>query len=117
TNRDAEKEVFRIIARQNEVRHIVGNLSAEIVKIEQAEAEFKRELGEAGMIVGREATQYEKNSTHPNRVEQEDRKRQIEKLKIRLEDMGAGGGAEVMKEYKETEERDAFLAREILDLE
>jgi len=51
------------------------------------------------------------------RREQEERKKQIEKLKIRLEDMGAGGGAEVMKEYKETEERDAFLARELVDLE
>ncbi len=124
TNRDAEKEVFRIIARQNEVRHVVGSLNAEIVKIEHSEAEFKRELGEAGIIVGREATQYEefsslnvKGSINENRTEQENRKHQIERLKIRLEDMGAGGGAEVMKEYKETEERDAFLARELADLE
>jgi len=128
TNRDAEKDVFKIIARQNEVRHVVGNLSAEIQKIEFADAEFKRELGEAGMIVGREAITYEKlvndqlsmikgSQTQEQRQEQEDRKRQIEKMKIRLEDMGAGGGAEVMKEYKETEERDAFLARELQDLE
>ncbi|MES2314884.1 MAG: hypothetical protein V4524_03045 [Patescibacteria group bacterium] len=125
TNRDAEKEVFRIIARQNEVRHIVGSLTAEVQKIDFADAEFKRELGEAGMIVGREATQYEEERskekgegrTQEQRQEQQERKHQIDKLKIRLEDMGAGGGAEVMKEYKETEERDAFLARELIDLE
>ena len=121
TNRDAEKEVFKIIARQNEVRHIVGGLTELIQKIEFAESEFKRELGEAGIIVGREATQYESmNINHvekTQRQEQEGRKKQIEKLKIRLEDMGAGGGAEVMKEFKETEERDAFLARELQDLE
>ncbi len=123
TNRDAEKEVFRIIARQNEVRHIVSGLNAEIVRIEQIESEFKRELGEAGIIVGREATEYKKleagsqESGESQRHEQSERKHQIERLKIRLEDMGAGGGAEVMKEYKETEERDAFLAREILDLD
>jgi len=128
TNRDAEKEVFKIIARQNEIRHIVGSLSAEIQKIEFAEAEFRRELGEAGIIVGREATVYEKltndqlsmingSQIQQKRQEQEERKKQIEKLKIRLEDMGAGGGAEVMKEYRETEERDAFLARELQDLE
>ena len=124
TNRDAEKEVFKIIARQNEVRHIVSGLTAQIHKIEFVESEFKRELGEAGVIVGREAVDYVKlvddqvsiiNQTQ--RQEQEDRKKQIEKLKIRLEDMGAGGGAEVMKEFKETEERDAFLARELVDLE
>ena len=117
TNRDAEKEVFRIIARQNEVRHITSSLTAEIQKIEHAEAEFKRELGEAGMIVGREATQYEKIVNSDQRAVQDERKHQIERLKIRLEDMGAGGGAEVMKEYKETEERDAFLAHELTDLE
>ncbi len=124
TNRDAEKEVFRIIARQNEVRHIVGSLAAEIQKIDFADAEFKRELGEAGMIVGREAVDYVKITNNQEtitkesqRQEQQERKHQIDKLKIRLEDMGAGGGAEVMKEYKETEERDAFLARELIDLE
>ncbi|MDD5165503.1 MAG: AAA family ATPase [Candidatus Pacebacteria bacterium] len=117
TNRDAEKEVFRIIARQNEVRHIVGTLTADIQKIDFAEAEFKRELGEAGMIVGREATQYDAVVNASNRSEQAEKKHQIDKLKIRLEDMGAGGGAEIMKEYKETEERDAFLARELVDLE
>ncbi len=77
------------------------------------------------MIVGREATQYEEERskekgegrTQEQRQEQQERKHQIDKLKIRLEDMGAGGGAEVMKEYKETEERDAFLARELIDLE
>ncbi|HTK33121.1 MAG TPA: AAA family ATPase [Candidatus Paceibacterota bacterium] len=124
TNRDAEKEVFRIIARQNEVRHIVSSLTAEIQKIDFAEAEFKRELGEAGMIVGREAVDYvkitkdqETITKEAQRQEQQERKHQIDKLKIRLEDMGAGGGAEVMKEYKETEERDAFLARELVDLD
>jgi chromosome segregation protein len=113
TNRDAEKEVFRIIARQNEVRHIVSGLSAELARIEQAEAEFKRELGEAGMMLGREAVTYEKTGGERD----PDRKHQIDRLKIRLEDMGGASGAEVMKEYRETEERDAFLAREILDLE
>jgi chromosome segregation protein len=117
TNRDAEKDVFRIIARQNEVRHIVSDLSSKMQHIEHLEAEFKRELGEAGMNLGREAVTYEKSEAHIDRSEQNDRKHQIDKLKIRLEDMGAGGGSEVMKEYKETEERDAFLARELVDLE
>jgi chromosome segregation ATPase len=125
TNRDAEKEVFRIIARQNEARHIVAALQAEIQRIEHAEIECKRELGEAAIVVGREATQYEKldgnnvesGDIKRQREEQIERKRQIDRLKIRLEDMGGAGGAEVMKEYKETEERDAFLARELADLE
>ena len=41
----------------------------------------------------------------------------IEKFKIRLEDSSISGMEEVHKEYKDTSERDAFLARELLDLD
>jgi chromosome segregation protein len=43
--------------------------------------------------------------------------RNIEKLKIRIEDAGVGGGEDVMKEFKEVSEREEFLAKEIADLE
>jgi chromosome segregation protein len=126
TNRDAEKDVFKIIARQNEVRHIFNDLTAKLAALAHEEEAFKRELGEAGVIAGREATEYEKDLrdknidlriTQEQRSEQEDRRHKIEKLKIRLEDSGGAGGAEVMKEYRETEERDTFLAKELTDLE
>ena len=131
TNREAEKDVFRIIARQNEVRSMVATLSAALVVLSNEEAAFKRELGEAGMIVGREATNYkEEQGKRENRLQekqeeqeeqeprtaQDERRKQIEKLKIRLEDAGGAGGSDILKEYKETEERDTFLARELEDL-
>jgi chromosome segregation protein len=127
TNRDAEKDVFKIIARQNEVRHIFNDLTARLAALAHEEEAFKRELGEAGIIAGREATEYEKEKeersmekgekAQESRTNQEDRRHKIEKLKIRLEDSGGAGGAEVMKEYRETEERDVFLAKELADLE
>lgn len=46
---------------------------------------------------------------------QEDRKKKLERLKIRVEEAG-GTGEEVKKEYKEISEREAFLAREVEDL-
>jgi chromosome segregation ATPase len=130
TNRDAEKDVFRIIARQNEVRHAVNDLNTALSTISYKEEAFKRELGEAGMIAGREATQYGERpqglaltaagdlrlSLEDARQTQDSRRKQIEKIKIRLEDSGAAGGTEVMKEYRETEERDLFLAKELEDL-
>ena len=127
TNRDAEKDVFRIIARQNEIRGIISALNLEKSAIERQEEAFKHELGEAGLIAGRDATDY-KNVTQDDTqnnltsgvndmVVNADRLKQIEKIKVRLEDAGAGGGAEILKEYKETEERDVFLARELVDLE
>ncbi len=117
TNRDAEKDVFRIIARQNEVRAVVNTLAAALASLTHEEETFKRDLGDAAMIAGREATQYEaERKEKEERSVQEDRRKQIERNKVRLEDAGASGGTEVMKEYKETEERDAFLARELEDL-
>jgi chromosome segregation protein len=126
TNRDAEKDVFKIIARQNEVRHIFNDLNARLAALAHEEEAFKRELGEAGVIVGREATEYKEyevrskeqgEKAQESRADQEERRHKIEKLKIRLEDSGGAGGAEVMKEYRETEERDVFLAKELADLE
>ncbi|MEA2715337.1 MAG: chromosome segregation protein [Candidatus Parcubacteria bacterium] len=118
TDREAEKDVFRIIARQNEIRNTVAVLTAGMNAIARAEENLKRELAEAGMVAGREAIQYTVlKLPHGPRSEQEERLRKIERNKVRLEDSGASGASEVMKEYKETEERDAFLARELVDLE
>jgi chromosome segregation protein len=44
-------------------------------------------------------------------------RREIEKLKIRLEDAGTGGGEDIIKEYENITERDAFLSKELEDLE
>jgi chromosome segregation ATPase len=40
----------------------------------------------------------------------------IERMKIRLEDMGGGGGGDVVQEFDETVTRDQFLEKEITDL-
>ncbi len=152
TNREAEKDVFKIIARQNEVRAIVNNLNNERVALLHEEESFKRDVGEAHILVGRDAVNWlESDKTlssgsagapagcnprpvgevlsvsnrpiHSDRSlasirqEQEERRKKIERNKIRLEDSGGIGGGEVMKEYRETEERDTFLARELEDLE
>jgi chromosome segregation ATPase len=128
TNRDAEKDVFKIIARQNELRSIISSLLGQLNIVTKDEESFKRELGEAGIIGTREATNFssyiqeqsmggEVGETVPDRANQQDLLKKIEKIKVRLEDAGGVGGGEVMKEYKETEERDTFLGHELLDLE
>jgi chromosome segregation ATPase len=124
TNREAEKDVFKIIARQNEVRNILERLNARLKSLEHEEEDFKHELGEAGVIVGREAIDYHSTSLHISKADekashdsQEERHKKIERIKIRLEDSGASGGQELLKEYHETEERDIFLGRELEDLQ
>ena len=128
---EAEKNIFKIIARQNELYTVVNSLKAEENQLHLEEEEFKRELQEAYILAGREAVNYEeyeiKNTegivlpvndvVTENRNLQHERKRNIEKIKIRLEEMGGGGSEEIMKEFKDAEERDQFLSKEISDLE
>lgn len=121
SNRDAEKAMFKIIARQNELRGIISTLNARHNGLVVEEEAFKRELQEAYVIVGREAVDYVNivvETLDESRAGQEERRRRLEKLKIRIEDAGGAISTdEVMREFKETEERDAFLAKEIIDLE
>ena len=120
SNRDAEKDVFRIIARQNEVRGVLNGIKTREDKLLFEENAFKRETDEAYVLVGREIMEYKDfvlSETLEQRSAQYDRQKTIEKIKIRIEDSGAGNSLDIMKEYKEVEERDAFLARELSDLE
>jgi chromosome segregation ATPase len=128
---EAEKNIFKIMARQNELFAVVNSLRGEENRLGLEEEEFKRELEEAYVLAGRESSNYdlyeiknpdgkvqsEEDIISENRIVQHDRRRNIEKIKIRLEEMGGGGSEEIMKESREAEERDAFLAKEVSDME
>ncbi|MGB8815738.1 MAG: AAA family ATPase [Minisyncoccia bacterium] len=130
SNRDAEKAVFRIIAEQNELRNVLSALKTREENLRRDEEELKREFQEAGILVGSSALHFKdfwpiKEDGTPlsqdeiikeGREAQFERKRAMEKIKIRLEDAGVAGGDDIVKEYKETTERDGFLARELEDL-
>ncbi len=119
SNRDAEKAVFRIMAESQEIRSKIHDINAVEENLRLVKEDFKRELTELGMLVGTHVLQFKElnfDFSEPREV-QEERRRKIEKIKIRLEDSGGIGGDDVMKEYAEATERDAFLAKELLDLE
>ena len=119
SNRDAEKAVFRIMAEEQEVRSQIHSLNSEEEVLRIVKEDFKRELTELGMMLGTSVLQYGTlnfDFSEP-RSNQEERRRTIEKIKIRLEDTGGIGGADVLKEYTDATERDEFLAKELVDLE
>jgi chromosome segregation protein len=118
-NRDAEKAVFRIMAESQEVRSKLHDVNLKEENLRLVKEDFKRELTELGHLVGVAISEYknlELDFSEP-RINQEDRRRKIEKIKIRLEDSGGAGGQDVLKEYTEATERDSFLERELADLE
>lgn len=117
-NVEAEKAILTIMSRQNELRGLLSQIHAERERLQVEDVDYNRELEEAALLVGRLALDYKAIDLamlDPRQVQQ-DRRRAIEKVKIRLEEMGGGGGEEVMREFKETEERDVFLMRELEDL-
>ena len=48
---------------------------------------------------------------------QDKRRRDMERLKIKIEEAGIGNADEVVREFRQTKERDEFLGRELIDLE
>ncbi|HJL55751.1 MAG TPA: hypothetical protein QGF60_00905, partial [Candidatus Paceibacterota bacterium] len=124
-SRDAEREVFAIMSRQSELRGVLGKIESTESAISHAKEDFERELQEVAILVGRAVLDYENHDlgvdteeiANEERSIQEERRRKIEKIKIRLEEFGGGSGEETMKEYKEAAERDEFLGCEIADLE
>ncbi len=120
SSRKAEVKVFEISAKQSEIRSELNTLNELAKKIGIEDENYKMELKEAFVLAGRDAIQFqnfEVSDIEEERNIQENRRREIEKIKIKLEDMGGGSDEEIMKEYKETEERNEFLKREIHDLE
>jgi len=120
--RGAEREVFELRSRRSELRSQLETIRAHEERLELETQAFQNEVKEGTVLVDQEIARYADfdlafdYDSSADRGEQETKRRQIERLKIRLEDMGVEGG-DVLTEYKETSERDAFLEKEYTDLE
>ncbi len=77
---------------------------------------FDSELREAAFLFGPQFLHALQSTPGIPELDLHDQKRTIDRLKIRL-DEHAGIGHEVVGEYESTIERDAFLAREVADIE
>ena len=130
-SREAERAVFAIMTKQNELRAKLSELSHREDQVMRDERAFEAELQEGSVLIGSIVLGYKKHEVRDGkgepvsdediadeaRTRQEERRKDIERIKIKLEEFGAGSGEEVMKEYRDVVERDEFLEREITDLE
>jgi chromosome segregation protein len=117
--RDNERVYYELLSNRNEVNSSLHSLSFEEEKLTSIKTNFEMELAEGGAIIGREVIDFAKIKTEEEivRSTQEEIRRKIERIKIKLEDSGSGGDAtSITKEYDETVERDTFLGRELEDL-
>ncbi|MEJ0001819.1 MAG: hypothetical protein WDN09_01360 [bacterium] len=83
--------------------------------LSRIDEDFKNEQKEAVAILG--LLFKHEPETMPDDVNKADLKKDIERLKIKLEDYGSIGVGETMKEYQDTVDRDAFLEKEMIDLD
>lgn len=116
--RDSERILYELLHTQNEVTSNMHSLSFQEEKLSMIKNAFEMELAEAGVLIGRDIVSFAQTETEGeiNRQTQDDLRRKIERIKIKIEDAGSGSGGDVMKEFEETTERDAFLAKEVDDL-
>ncbi|MES2931060.1 MAG: AAA family ATPase [Patescibacteria group bacterium] len=116
--RAGERMLYELLREKNEVASDMHSLSFEEEKLTIIKNAFEMELTEAAVLIGTVATSYARETAEGDisRQFQDDLRRKIERIKIKLEDAGSGNGAEIMKEYQETEERDVFLSKELNDL-
>lgn len=120
TLRDSERALYELRSRRSELQSGLGTVRVREERLIYEENALETELTEATVLVGRAILDYYPNfvfdeNKSEDRTVQEERKKKIERIKIRLEDMG-GSGEEVLKEFNETTERDQYLEREINDL-
>lgn len=116
--RDSERVLYELLREQNEVNSNAHSLTFEEEKISLIKNAFDMELTEAGVLIGREIISFAEEHVEEEivRSSQEELRRKIERIKIKIEDAGSGSGNDVMKEFEETTDRDAFLAKEVEDL-
>lgn len=121
-SRDTERALFEMLSRRGELEAILDRIRAVEENFTRESRRLEEELNEAGLLLGRSVLDYStvalaiEEVINEPRDTQESRRREIERGKIRLEDIGAVGGEDVEKEYQETIERDQYLEKEIADL-
>lgn len=117
TGREQNRHLLKLAEDKARVQGEIAHTEGKMGELEFLREELERDRAEVLALAGPRALSYERLQAMPQeeRRVQEDRKRQMERLKIRVEEAG-GSGEDVRHEYKEAMEREAFLARELEDL-
>jgi chromosome segregation protein len=116
----AERESVEIESKMREVRSKLDMSNSSRVQLRDARQRFEEEVREGIALVGAAIHDWQKTEltgSIEDRGTQDKRRREIERLKIKIEESGIGNGDAIIKEFKQTKERDEFLARELIDLQ
>jgi len=117
-DRDKEREKFNLKVKNQELSSALQIISVKEENIMRESDNFENEIKEGSALVGLDILAYKNFEIVDSfdRNSQADLKKKIERIKIKLEDAGAGGGSEVIKEYQDISDREKFLSKEMEDL-
>ena len=117
TGREVRRRILDMAQAKAHEEGEVARCEAKEYEISLLDEELKRGEEEILALAGSAAISYEPLTELPEeeRKEQDNRKRSLERMKIRLEEAG-GMGEDIRQEHKEVSEREAFLAVELDDL-
>lgn len=130
-DREAERELFTLKGTKRDLEQTLVRIDTDLSVLERDRNDFKQQLQEAVTLLGRGASGYfnheiigengevaaKESIVSEDRTKQRERQRELEKLKIRLEELGVGSTEDLLKEYEDAKSRDEFLATELSDLE
>jgi len=118
---DAEKKIIALMSEKNNLQQVLSTFAIAEDGFNRDSQLFKQELVEAVALVGRNVLDYEVVGTaefaEHSRDVQLNRRRDLERKKIKVEETVGASSDDVVKEYEEVTERDVFLLSEIEDLE
>ncbi|MEK7069228.1 MAG: hypothetical protein AAB945_00340, partial [Patescibacteria group bacterium] len=117
--RDKEREKFSFKVRHQELSSALNLINVKEQNLGREIEAFENEIKEGSVLIGGDILSYKEfvfEGTIDRNI-QEEQRRKIERIKIKLEDAGGNNGFEIKKEFDAVVERDNFLAKELLDLE
>ncbi len=114
-----EKKIIELMSEKNNLQRKISEFAIAEDNLKRDTEAFNDELRESVALVGRNALDYESLNIETNieRSEQIERRRQLERMKIKVEETVGYTNDETIKEFEEVTERDKFLVTEITDLE
>jgi len=128
--RDVEKRLFEALSRRSELEAIVSRTQSLAEELDRDARNLQEDVRGVSILLGSAAFAYELHQLtdaqgvrvsddnilcEPRHI-QHDRRRKVERLKIRTEESGVANAAEIIREYNDACERDAFLERESQDV-
>ncbi len=117
TGRELRRRTLDFAQSEAHEEGIVAKCEAREHELTLISEVLERDKGELLVLAGISAVSYVPLPVPPTeeRRVQEDRRRAMERVKIRLEEAG-GTGEDIRQEHKEMSDREAFLANELNDL-